>query len=57
MGYMSELDIMLRNGESIEEITHWIIKINVERNTPITLLSARITATQMYNDYYRMEEE
>jgi len=57
MGYMSELDIMLHNGESIEAITLWIIKINSDRNTPISMLRAKTTATHFYEDFHRMEEE
>ena len=52
MGMMSELHIMLSNGDSIEEITDWIIKINMERNSHITRTKAEETARYFYHQFH-----
>ena len=36
MGLMSELHIMLSNGDTIEQIADWIILLNFNRGTHIT---------------------
>ena len=53
MGLMSELSIMLERGDSLEEITDWIILINMRRNSHITQEKARSTAEYFYNEHQK----
>ena len=55
MGYMKELSILLEEGGSLEEITDWIIKINMDRNSHISMLQAKVTAQYFYDDWHKGE--
>jgi len=55
MGRMSELDSMLRNGDSVEEITDWLIQLNFNRGTHITRTEAHGTAARFWVQYHENE--
>ena len=55
MGLMSELHIMLSNGDSIEQIADWIILLNFNRGTHITTQKATDTASRFWHDFHEVE--
>ena len=55
MGLMSELHIMLSNGDTIEQIADWIILLNFNRGTHITRQGAMDTASRFWHDFYEVE--
>tara|TARA_R100001510_G_C7652204_1_gene210006 strand:- start:1689 stop:1856 length:168 start_codon:yes stop_codon:yes gene_type:complete len=52
---MSELHIMLSNGDTIEQIADWIILLNVNRGTHITRQKAMDTASHFWHDFDEVE--
>ena len=55
MGLMSELHIMLSNGDTIEQIADWIILLNVNSGTHITRQKAMDTASHFWHDFDEVE--
>ena len=55
MGLMSELHIMLSNGDTIEQIADWLILLNVNRGTYITRQEAMDTAGRFWHDFNEVE--
>ena len=51
MGYMKHLSMMLSDGDSVEEIASWLVKVNMERNSHITYNDALTIAKQYKLDY------
>jgi|TARA_R110001583_G_scaffold34257_10_gene115262 hypothetical protein len=51
MGYMKHLSMMLSDGDSVEEIASWIVKVNMERNSHITYSDALTLAEQYKLNY------
>ena len=56
MGRMSEIDTMLRNGDSIEEITDWLMQLNFNSGSKLTRTEAHGTAARFWVQYHENEK-
>ena len=59
MGYMKTFFMMLESGTTVQGIADWIIKVNMDRNSHITMEHALILAQEYITDYNKniREEE